>query len=247
MKSLLTLLCNHLEGGAPAALAEVVSGQGSTPRGAGSRLLADASGLLAGTVGGGLAEAQTLQACAEALADGKARLLDIAMTGEMAAQSEMICGGRLRLLAAPLSQKDLPFFLALREALNREGALLVTDMREPERPRRSGLAYGDGGRAFGVPLPDNALSALRSGTFNDRDYFVSPCPPPDRLILAGGGHVSRPTAQVAALAPSVASGPSYTNPSSLVLSKESELSKSDSDSVLSTLSTPLSFSGKSLT
>ncbi len=231
VKNLLTLLCDRLAQGAPVALAEIVSGKGSTPRGAGSRLLADAAGLLAGTVGGGLAEGQTLRACAEALADGAARILDITLTGEMAARSEMICGGQLRILVEPLKTEHLPFFLALREAVNKGGAVLVTDMGDPAHPLRSGYAYtpesvsraqcaggigiagGNAGearppRAFGAPLPETILSRLpgvagpaaATVTLDGRDYLVSLCLPPDRLILAGGGHVSRPTAQVAALA-----------------------------------------------
>lgn len=92
MKELLPLLCERLRKRLPVVLASLIADEGSTPRAAGADLLADADGLLAGTVGGGLGEAKTLEACREALKDGKARLLDFALQGEFSATSAMICG-----------------------------------------------------------------------------------------------------------------------------------------------------------
>ena len=209
MKELLTLLCDRLEQGRPVALARVIAHQGSTPRGAGSWLIADQDGLMAGTIGGGLSEGQTLEACCAALHDGKARLLDFALTGELAAKSDMICGGSLRVLIEPLlpPAEYLPFFLAVRDALSDDGAVLITDITDPSHPRRMARI---GSAHIGAPLPEAISAQLLAAvspkqeatihTLEKQKYFIESCLPPLRMMIAGGGHVSRPTAQIAALA-----------------------------------------------
>ena len=209
MKELLTLLCERLERDRPVALATVIAHQGSTPRGAGSRLLADQGGLVTGTVGGGVSEGQTLEACCAALQDGKARILDFTLTGELAAQSDMICGGRLRVLVEPLfpSGEHLRLFQAVLDAVCRDGAVLITDITDLSRLLRT--AWIDNA-CIGAPLSEAILAKLSSAPLSareasivlheNRSYLIEPCLPPLRMIIAGGGHVARPTAQVAALA-----------------------------------------------
>jgi xanthine dehydrogenase accessory factor len=209
MKDLLTLLCDCLEKGRPMVLASVLVHQGSTPRGAGSRLLADQDGLVAGTVGGGLLEGQTLEACRTSLREGKARILDFMLGGEFFVKGDMICGGELRVLIEPLlpPAEHLPFFLAVRDALHAGGAILLTDITDASRPLRMACI---GGARIGAPLPQEALDQLLAAvspmqetsvlTHADRSYFLERCLPPQRMIIVGGGHVSLATAQVAALA-----------------------------------------------
>ena len=215
MKELLTPLCECLRAGQSVALATVLSQQGSTPRGAGSRLLAGPKGWLAGSVGGGLAEGQTVLACQTALAEGRPCVLDFNMSGALAAQSDMICGGHLRVLVEVLTpESHLPLFALAEELLcaahdeaDSPAALFVTDITEAGQPRRALYA---GGQWQGPPPPPEAQGALLTSlspaqeslltTVAGRHYSVERCQRPWRLIIAGGGHVSRPTAQVAALA-----------------------------------------------
>ncbi|WP_027187471.1 XdhC family aldehyde oxidoreductase maturation factor [Desulfovibrio cuneatus] len=225
MKELLEIACAHLEQGTPVALARVVAHKGSAPRGTGSRLLAGVQGLLAGTVGGGLAEAKTLEACQQALAEGTARILDFSLTGMLAAKSDMICGGTLRVLVEPFFPATAPLALykALLAALTARGATLVTRLG-------SILPQGDAtfqvtpvlvehlghsvlfpaAEPMGVPLAQETVAQLMAAVAPPQEaalcrvqgdeYFVDYFPPPLRMIIAGGGHVSRPTAQIAALA-----------------------------------------------
>lgn len=186
MMTLLDHLCDSLARGQRLALASVIHLQGSAPRGPGSRLLANAEGVLVhGTVGGGLVEARTLAACREALADGQSRFLDVDLSGRLAADADLICGGRVRLLIDPLHPDPATCdrFLRLRAAMEREGALLVTGVGP--------VAHRSLRAPDGNPLPrleDNG------------QIVVEPWLPLPRLILAGGGHVARPTAQIGALA-----------------------------------------------
>ena len=56
MRELFEKLKKHLEQGEAAVLVTVIASSGSTPRGAGSRMLVDKDGLVCGTIGGGAVE-----------------------------------------------------------------------------------------------------------------------------------------------------------------------------------------------
>ena len=209
MKELFTLLCDCLEKGRLVALASVIEFRGSTPRGAGSKLLADANGLVAGTIGGGLIEGEALAACRAALRDGKGRILDFELTGVFAAKNEMICGGELRILIEPLlpDAGHLLFFMAVQDALATGEAELITNISDPAFPLRTAFI---GNKQYGAPLPEETRQKLLAALGPNREaivqahenqvYVIEVCMPPLGMIIAGGGHVSRPTAQVAALA-----------------------------------------------
>ena len=71
MRMIFENLLALLDRGEDAVLVTVASAQGSTPRGAGSQLLAGREGLMAGTIGGGPGEAQALAFAAELLREGR--------------------------------------------------------------------------------------------------------------------------------------------------------------------------------
>lgn len=227
MRKFLHILCEHLEQGIPLALATVVQQQGSAPRGAGSRLLAGAAGLVTGTVGGGLVEARTLDMCRQTLADGKSRVLECDLSGELAASAEMICGGHVRVLVEALPPAAAELFRQLERSLDGDGAVLVSRVSAlPSSATcslRHSLLLED--RVYGAELPQPVLDAARTawaqapapgkqnggtllrtgpteraGQTEQGEFFVDVWLPPRRLVLAGGGHVSRPTVEVAALA-----------------------------------------------
>lgn len=207
MRELLHILSSELSAGRPAALATIVFQEGSAPRGAGSRLLAGPKGLLGGTTGGGLAEAKVIAACAEACGSGRATLLSFALDGTIAAQSEMICGGKVKVLVEPFLPENLSSCTAANLALyaaENQGCRIVRPF--PPSETAWTILYDDGTSA-GAPLPpeDTAIldsskadeaSVLRCG---EREYFCECCRPQERMLIAGGGHVSRPTAIMAAL------------------------------------------------
>lgn len=207
MQEMLRLLCSELAAGRAAALATVVFQEGSAPRGAGSRLLAGARGLIGGTTGGGLAEAQVIAACAAACETQEASVLDIAMDGTLAARSEMICGGQVRVLIEPFSPQDSEQVQAARRALSAaegEGCRIVRPY--PSARTAWTLLFADG-TSEGAPLDTATKAVLRSAPLDEAAlvpcigamYFCERCQAPERMIIVGGGHVSRPTAAIAGL------------------------------------------------
>lgn len=214
MIAFLSALCEGLRQGDSLALATVMHQEGSAPRGAGSRMLArmaptggehaaPVAELVAGTVGGGLAEAQTLTACARSLAAGQGCVLHFDLSGAMAAQAEMICGGRVQVLIEVIPPAELPLWERVLASVHQEGGVLFVPlvMDIPAAP-----SFVAGGACYGAPLAHPlppTVHSLKHPTLLDMEgqsYFVQAMLPPLRLILVGGGHVSRPTAHVAALA-----------------------------------------------
>lgn len=78
------------------ALITIVAAQGSTPQGAGARMLLKANGETVGTVGGGLIENMALTAAREVMATGIPRLVEFSLDSSLAAETGMICGGKLQ-------------------------------------------------------------------------------------------------------------------------------------------------------
>ena len=212
MRTCIDALCDMLRHGKTAALATLVACRGSAPREPGAALLADESGLIRGTVGGGAAEAAALSACREVLADGNARLLRIAMNNDAAAAEGMACGGTVTLWveAVAPTQENAMLFDRARDALARNGFTFVRPLDESHEYGHTLLADG----VFnGAPLEAEAREGVldtlaRQGGFIEpavlafagREYFVASFAPPSRMIIAGGGHVAVPTARIAALA-----------------------------------------------
>ena len=206
MIKLLKTLNLWLAAGNPVASATIVTHEGSTPRSAGSKMLLLPDKTMYGTVGGGLVEAQVLAAAARVLADGEPRLLDFDLTGELAAGADMVCGGKLRVfLERIVPGPEAALFAELEARLVRgERCLLATPMQGGGRalvPAR--------GPALGAELPEPMLQSLRAAGADilapvlfealNSSWFLEPWNGPSPLYIAGAGHVSRPTAQIAAM------------------------------------------------
>lgn len=87
-------LLELLERDIPCASAVIIRAGGSIPNEVGATLLCGAGGeIYAGTVGGGEIERRTIEQCREALAEGKHRTFDYALTDEEAGGIGMMCGG----------------------------------------------------------------------------------------------------------------------------------------------------------
>jgi len=211
MSDLLSTLLGCLEQGEDLVQAIILTHEGSTPRSAGSRmLLAGAGGgiarIAAGTVGGGLVEARVMTEGAQVLADGQRRVVSFDLTGELAAGADMICGGRLRVFLERLTPADLPLLRRLEQGVAQGlGCLRLVPLDEgapalllpggggcgAELSAELELAVRRAGEGIAAPV---ALE--HAGASHVLDPWVGASP----LYIFGAGHVSRPTAQVAALA-----------------------------------------------
>lgn len=174
MRTIFETLLSLLDGGEDAVLVTVAAAQGSTPRGAGSQLLAGREGLVAGTIGGGPGEAQALALAAELLEERRSRVcrLELRHGGEL----DSVCGGE---------QTVLLQFIPGDSETWRALALRVLERLETHRGGWLALAAGE----------DPAL--LEEGPCAwDGARLVLPLPVGERVVIFGGGHCALALAPV---------------------------------------------------
>ena len=101
----------YLRSEEPFSLVTVVRAYGSTPRGAGAKMLVDSVGKVVGTIGGGCPEAEAWQEAKAAARRGGNALLNVnlAHTGDLQKDGgeAMICGGRLLVLVETFKEQPL--------------------------------------------------------------------------------------------------------------------------------------------
>ncbi len=215
MKDLLSLLCDCLNKKKTVALATVIHQEGSTPRGAGSKMIVDEKGLLYGTIGGGLAEAKAIQECMKALQNHQSHIMHFNLTGEMAAKSEMICGGLLNILIEPVLPlpHNINFFQSLLAHLNNHEAYVLTVLNDNKTIERhlciDGQWHEDScptnASTITTPMKDSILAHIKYNKNSEfikveQNYIIEKYPPVWQMIIAGGGHISLFTAQAASMA-----------------------------------------------
>ncbi|HJA78501.1 XdhC/CoxI family protein [uncultured Desulfovibrio sp.] len=214
-------LADLLESGQPAVLMTVISREGSAPRGAGTRALLTADGLL-GTVGGGALEAAALDMARQCLASGLSACHLCRMDGS--ADTDMICGGSMEVLCESLDAAQAPLFRQAQRALDQgiEGIWSVDVTRE-KHPRRvlylerqpdspatptdglsldlSALPGDTPGVIIGLDPARNLLEKNRgkAGLVDATvaRIYMEPLDTPPVLLLCGGGHVSLEVATLA--------------------------------------------------
>lgn len=174
MRTIFENLLDLLNAGEDAVLATVVFAQGSTPRGAGSQLLAGRAGLAAGTIGGGVGEARALELAARLLEERRSTLwtCELRHGGEL----DSVCGGEQTVLFQFIPRDSGAWKAVARQALerleaHRGGALALEAEADPVLLEEAGSAW-DGKR------------------------LILPLPAGDRVVIFGGGHCSLALAPV---------------------------------------------------
>ena len=85
------------------ALATVIETWGSAPRPVGSHLVVEAEGNFLGSVSGGCVEGAAVTEGLEAIADGRARVVEFGAADETAWRAGLSCGGRIRVYVEPVT------------------------------------------------------------------------------------------------------------------------------------------------
>ena len=219
MKEVIRGAVETLREGHPCVLATVVRTKGSTPQKAGAMLLVrdDGSGL--GTLGGGCVEGDIWFAAKEMLRQGGGpEFKDYYLNEDIAARDGLVCGGTMYFYLEPLRQLDdfLPLGDEILEAYDGgEPVSLATVVNSPRHPERIGaklLLRADGtvsGTLGATELDEPALeTAVRIAdigntesisTEDGTEIFVEGFTTPPTLVMVGGGHVGKATADLANL------------------------------------------------
>lgn len=160
-------------------IATVWSADGSTPLDEGARALVGATGLVAGTVGGGAAEAETLRVAPQIRHDHRPRLLECDLQGPGGEQPDPICGGRLRLLLEPLSPELHATHARAAAALDqrRRGLLHTTLTVSPDATVATHTRWLEASEL--ATLPAHLLPSLAQTCLDRAGVGCAPGPPSD--------------------------------------------------------------------
>jgi xanthine dehydrogenase accessory factor len=206
MRDLLAELTTALEQQRPCVYCSVVETRGSTPQKAGAAMLVFPDGSQRGTLGGGCVEAEVKQKALRVLHNGGGRpeVLTFCLDDNYGWDDGLICGGRMAILADPLTDRQQAAdyyrrFQALVEAGRgcTEAVVLAAGARylfDAVGTVAARLAEG--------PAPDSIQSHLaplsrRPGPATHQGVAYLPILPRVTLLIVGGGHVGQAVARLA--------------------------------------------------
>lgn len=194
----------------PLLLATIIETKGSTPQVTGAQALFDQGGLSAGTLGGGLVEANAAETAQNCLRFGRTALQEFDLSSDVIEGPDAVCGGWVSILFQPLHSKERSIFLAAAEDLeNRKSGLLLTTIRttgdSPDIERQWVIRKN----LHSITLL--GLTETKSAGYLERGsplllkprpdlwLAVQPHFPKPKLIIAGAGHVGAAVAHLGRL------------------------------------------------
>ncbi|AGL03249.1 XdhC family protein [Desulfoscipio gibsoniae] len=213
-----------LDSGQDGVLAVITGATGSTPRKAGTKMIVTADYNIYGTIGGGVGEEIVRRECLKALAMKSSFEYTIKLTGNVAANEGMICGGNMDIFINYVSKDDE----YAREVLTRYVDSTLND-ENPALVTLTGINGEDNARLgrMMVVWPDGSvLGDLGSGHINsftvssvygagknnnprlivsppDQDIkmqlFIDPGVLNPEILILGGGHIALPLVKIASL------------------------------------------------
>jgi len=197
MRELFRCLAQELNKGNAAVLVTIVASSGSTPRGAGARMLVTARGRLCGTIGGGMVEYRSEQIAKEVLASGGSKREHFQLRKNEVADLGMICGGDVDVYFhyIPADDGETAQLLAEIERMFAAGeqSWLITEIT----PGQNGClaTYSKRSGAHGAALPEELIPALESRPkqhrIGDRVFYSEKLLQAGKVFIFGGGHVAQ--------------------------------------------------------
>ena len=217
MKEVIQEAVKLLESGQPGVLATVVRTKGSTPQKAGAMLLVRQDGSGVGTLGGGCVEGDIWFAAKEILRRrGGPEFKDYFLNEDVAARDGLVCGGTMYFFLEPLWSPDdyVEIGEQLIEAYEGGDAVsLATVVNVADGGKNLGaklLLRLDGStvgtlgdteldfRATEVAQRVADVGSIESFSTDDgTEVFVEGFTTPPTLVMVGGGHVGKATADLA--------------------------------------------------
>jgi xanthine dehydrogenase accessory factor len=205
----------------PLVLATVVRTHGSTPQKTGSSALFCKKGLIAGTVGGGIVEAKTMEAALESIKSRQSSLLRINLANDISNKEEAICGGDITILIDANLQNYTSVFSELKESLEKRIPGVIITMVNPFSEKSimvnrywiSAVSKPVIPESFMEkigPEADRMLSAGDPSAFCELEleipgeepsslFFLEPVFPLPELIIAGAGHIGKALAHLGSM------------------------------------------------
>ncbi len=222
MRNIYLHLMNLLDKEKPVALATIIETKGSTPQVRGATAVFSAKGLVEGTLGGGLLEAESQKKSLRALKRKESLLCQFNLDADVSSTEEAICGGEVRILIDSRPEEYRDAFRSLNRSLaERRPGVLATFINRISEDRVSLLRYwieesgklkAELGKHSAFFLEEvkkvlqegkPSLLKVKEKIFDEKGeetlLFLEPVFPLSNLIIAGAGHVGQALAHLGSL------------------------------------------------
>jgi xanthine dehydrogenase accessory factor len=212
VKNIFHSLLIALEDDRPLALATILGTIGSAPQVPGASAVFSTSGVLSGTLGGGVLEGDATLKAAQALKDESSEVYEFDLDADITAEEGAICGGKAILLMDADPGNSTGVFRDLEKSIsNRNPGVLATVISGQNKVKieRSWIEQGSlEGKLIHGELNNyhnEITSCLEKRTClylketDEKAVFLEPVYPMPKLIIAGAGHIGKALAHMANL------------------------------------------------
>lgn len=187
----------------------LIETRGSTPQKAGAAMLVYEDGSQVGTLGGGCVEAEVKRKSLENLASAKMEIVDFQLNHDYGWDDGLICGGRMRLLIAPISHDtDISYYKTyLKQIADGHGCTEAITMDESVGVPGTRFLFDEDSQIVDSMSEHSAslrmiehlpqLAGRPKPSVMEGVAYL-PQLPEARLVIVGAGHVGRKLAQYAA-------------------------------------------------
>lgn len=211
MRDVVRQLVAAIREGRPVAWCRLVETRGSTPQKAGAAMLVYQDGSQAGTLGGGCVEAEVKRRALALVAENRPDVCTFHLDSDYGWDDGLICGGRMLVLVEPIASGSPTEYFARLGDLFEQGQgcteAIVFDAQASGLSAPASFLFDAGGRFLaGLRIssaPPPITDQLRPLASRPRPYAAHgvaylPVLPRCRLVIAGGGHVGKAVADLAA-------------------------------------------------
>ena len=217
MKTIYSVI-SGFSAGTKYAIATVIETKGSTPQKAGSFAIFTKSGLVAGTIGGGVLEGKVHKLSVESIESGESGIYHFDLDYDISYTQDAICGGNAKVLVEIYTVEAGSVFEQISNSVRkRQSGVLLTIVENRENGKIHPLRYwvtsdkndlpSDYKKLIGKDIDSLLLSGI-NGRFDekmispDKKYepariLLEPIFPPPGLVIAGAGHIGKALAHLA--------------------------------------------------
>jgi len=213
MKNIYLQILEYQSGKSPLALATVTSTSGSTPQKPGSSALFSTTGIVSGTIGGGIVEGKVQRLAIEACKSNESGLFTFNLANDISNKEDAICGGQISILIDANLNNSVSVFGQIKKSLENRipGVLITMVTRYNEKSVLINRYWMNSTYTPEIPKPfldkiAPLVQELVTGN-NPADYrnleinipgeepasvfFLEPIFPFPKLIIAGAGHIGK--------------------------------------------------------
>jgi xanthine dehydrogenase accessory factor len=195
----------------PLVLATVTETIGSAPQKAGCSALFDKTGLLSGTVGGGVMEGKVLQIVQNTLRSNRSGLYHFELDHDISQYEEAVCGGRMTILVDATPENHLEIFEQMNHSLRHRipGVLVTKVNKAPDNQISIHRFWVNEHSMDNLPHenfhqiapeirnmleddnPGNYKEVAAQGEEQDVRFFLEKVFPLPQLVIIGAGHIGK--------------------------------------------------------